>query len=89
VWGALGAEGTFLAVYCVDVDGVGPQSGDDARGSLRGLVMHDSRMGGPRSAILGDRSLALESTDTTCPRVSGLLPPGSHGLPPTYRLEVG
>jgi hypothetical protein len=48
-----GADGMSLGAIGVEVDGVGPCPGEDARGSLHDLVMHGADLGMARSIAPG------------------------------------
>jgi hypothetical protein len=51
---APGAGGASPGAISIEVDGAGPQPGDDTEVSLRGLMMHDTCIGVPRSTAPSD-----------------------------------
>jgi hypothetical protein len=53
VWELPGADGASLGTISVEVDAVGPQLGDEARGPLCDLVVHGTGLGMPRSTAPG------------------------------------
>jgi hypothetical protein len=66
----------------VEVEGIGPQLGDDAGSLLLDLVMCSAHTGVLRSATPGDVAPAYGSSKAAGPRVSGLYLPGSPSFLP-------
>jgi hypothetical protein len=72
----------MLGTINVDVDGVSPWLGDEARSSLRNLVMRGTGIDVPRSAAPGDTTIAPGSLGVTGLGVFVLLLLSSPGFPP-------
>jgi hypothetical protein len=76
-----GADGASLGIVNVEVDGAGPQPGDDVGGPLHNLVVHGAGLGTPVSTTPGTVILALESLGAKGPGTAELFLPGSPGSP--------
>jgi hypothetical protein len=73
--------GTSEGTAGIGVVGAGPQLGDDTGSLLWDLVMHDTIVVVPGSAVPGDAALAPGSLVAAGPGVSGLYLLGSPGFP--------
>jgi hypothetical protein len=84
-----GTDGTPLGTVGMEMNGARPRLGNDVEGLLRGLVMHGTSLGMPKSTASSD---AIPPLGPQVPRAQGL--PDCSGRAPrlralAYRLEAG